>query len=385
MPRSPHPHDAYRLIGGAGDDAVAHGLANAAWYQCPVPRPLMKDLMKRRDGRAILDTMLWFTAIGVAGALAVWAWTLQSWWALPAFLLYAGLYAGPADSRWHECGHGTAFKTRWMNDTLYQVAAFMLLRQPTVWRWSHARHHTDTLVTGRDPEIAVPRPPSLLYLGLALFNLRGGLRELRAVLRHARGTVGAAEATFVPATEHRKVVREARAWLALYAAIAVACVATRSILPALLVGPVPALAGAWLYLFFGLPQHAGLPENVLDHRLNCRTVYMNPVFRFLYWNMNYHVEHHMFPMVPYHALPRLHDAIRADCPTPYPNMLSAYREIVAAVLRQRRDPTYCVRRELPPQAGPARFAPVATAAPATPVPSQPGDSDAPMDSGLLVR
>ena len=63
---------------------------------------------------------------------------------------------------------------------------------------------------------------------------------------------------------------------------------------------------------FGLTQHAGLAEDVLDHRLNSRTVYMNPVFRFLYWNMNYHVEHHMFPMVPYHALPALHAEMKAD-------------------------------------------------------------------------
>ena len=53
----------------------------------------------------------------------------------------------------------------------------------------------------------------------------------------------------------------------------------------------------------GLLQHGGLAEDVLDHRLNSRTVYMNPVSRWIYWNMNYHVEHHMFPMVPYHALP----------------------------------------------------------------------------------
>ena len=51
----------------------------------------------------------------------------------------------------------------------------------------------------------------------------------------------------------------------------------------------------------GLLQHGGLADNVTDHRLNSRTVYMNPVSRFIYWNMNYHVEHHMFPMVPYHA------------------------------------------------------------------------------------
>ena len=41
-----------------------------------------------------------------------------------------------------------------------------------------------------------------------------------------------------------------------------------------------------------------------------RTVYMNPVLRFLYWNMNYHIEHHMFPMVPYHALPKLHEEMK---------------------------------------------------------------------------
>ena len=29
-------------------------------------------------------------------------------------------------------------------------------------------------------------------------------------------------------------------------------------------------------IIYGLTQHAGLAEDVLDHRLNCRTVYMNP-------------------------------------------------------------------------------------------------------------
>ena len=57
----------------------------------------------------------------------------------------------------------------------------------------------------------------------------------------------------------------------------------------------------------------------------------------------------MFPMVPYHALPRLHAAIKDECPPAYPSNLAAYREIIPALLRQRRDPTYYVRRELPAQ------------------------------------
>src|SRR2546430_853233 len=77
------------------------------------------------------------------------------------------------------------------------------------------------------------------------------------------------------------------------------------------------LFGSGLTVTYGMTQHAGLAENVLDHRLNCRTVYMNPVHRYLYWNMNYHVEHHMFPLVPYHALPQLHELVKDDCPKPY--------------------------------------------------------------------
>ncbi len=88
------------------------------------------------------------------------------------------------------------------------------------------------------------------------------------------------------------------------AVVAALSIALHSWIPAMLVG-LPTLYGGWLTIVFGVTQHAGLSEDVLDHRLNSRTIYMNPVSRFLYWNMNYHVEHHMFPMVPYHALPAL--------------------------------------------------------------------------------
>jgi fatty acid desaturase len=104
----------------------------------------------------------------------------------------------------------------------------------------------------------------------------------------------------------------------------------------------------------GLLQHGGLADNVTDHRLNSRTVYMNPINRFIYWNMNYHVEHHMFPMVPYHALPRLHKAIKHDLPEPNRSIFDAYREMIPAFLRQLRYEDYYVRRALPPTARPYR-------------------------------
>ena len=334
----------YSLIGAETRRAEERGLASAEWYATPIPRKQLKELMKRSDGPAIRDTAIWIAALILFGGAGVYFW--GHWLAVPCFIVYGVLYGSSSDSRWHECGHGTAFKTRWMNDAVYNLACFMIMREPTVWRWSHTRHHTDTIIVGRDPEIAVPRPPDILGILLNLFAIRSSIAALRKLALHARGRLDAEEATFIPEMERHKVYRTARTYLALLAAVAVLSVGLHSWLPAMLIG-LPTLYGGWLVIVFGLTQHAGLSEDVLDHRLNSRTVYMNPISRFLYWNMNYHVEHHMFPMVPYHALPALHEAIKAECPPAYPSLLAAYREIIPAVLRQVRDPEYHVVRVLP--------------------------------------
>ena len=108
---------------------------------------------------------------------------------------------------------------------------------------------------------------------------------------------------------------EARAFLAVLGGVVVWSLAVGSIVPLLFIG-LPSFYGAWMLWFFATTQHAGLREDVLDHRLNTRTVYMNPVLRFLYLNMNYHLEHHLFPTVPYHALPGLHREVASHLPRP---------------------------------------------------------------------
>jgi len=169
----------------------------------------------------------------------------------------------------------------------------------------------------------------------------------------AAGNISPAEKTFIPEQEQPKAIRIARIWTAIYAATIVVALYFGSFLPLMLVG-LPRLYGAWHHVMTGLLQHGGLADNVIDHRLNSRTVYMNPVSRFIYWNMNYHVEHHMFPMVPYHALPRLHEMIKHDLPAPTPSILAGYREMIPAFLRQLRYENYFIKRELPATARPYR-------------------------------
>ncbi len=340
----PVPRPDYSLTGVNAKLAIEKGLAEADWYQCDVPRESMRDLLVRRDGPAIRDTILWFALI-LGSGYATWAlW--GSWWAILPYAIYAVLYASTSDSRWHESGHGTAFKTDWMNNVLYEIASFMVMRESTVWRWSHNRHHSDTIIVGRDPEIAVPLPPDLTAILMAFFNLRGYPRYFGGVARHCVGRMSAPEKTFIPATEFPRIYRAARIYAIIYASVIAFSIYERSVLPLLFIG-LANLFGTWLMPTYGLTQHAGLAENVLDHRLNCRTIYMNPVHRYLYWNMNYHVEHHMFPLVPYHALPRLHATVKQDCPTPYASLFNAWCEIIPTLLKQTKDPAYHVKRRLP--------------------------------------
>lgn len=333
-----------RVIGiteGSFEDRV-----EGQWFSATVDRKAFKALMKRSDDRALRDCAIWLGAMalfGVAGAL-----TWGTVWCVPAFLCYGVLYSA-SDHRAHEFSHGTPFRTRWINECFYTLSAFMTLHEGVYWRWSHSRHHTDTLQVGLDPEIAIPRPPDVPGILLDFFYIKSGYTQIRYIVAHAFGRLSEEGLHFVPPAERARVFWNSRLYLAIFALVAAACLACHSILPAMYV-VLPRFYGGFIAQLFNITQHAGLEEDILDHRLNTRTFRMNPVFQFLYMNMNYHIEHHMFPMVPFYNLPALHEMIEDQCPPVYPSIWAVYREIIPAILRQVKEPTYYVRRVLPPGA-----------------------------------
>jgi Na+-transporting NADH:ubiquinone oxidoreductase subunit F len=334
----------YSLLGKDAALAMEKGLVDARWYATRIPKQKMRELLERRDGPAIRDTLLWFLLLLFSAYSIYRLW--GSWWVLIPIAIYGVLYATVSDSRWHESSHGTAFKTDWMNNALYELSSFMVRRESIPWRWSHARHHSDTIIVGRDLEIAVQRPADLTAIFLNFFNLTVLPKYVRGVLLHSLGKMMPEELTYIPEREHGKIFLRARTYLIIYLSAFAVSIVTGSWLPLIFI-VLPNVYGSWLTVTYGLTQHAGLAENVLDHRLNTRTVYMNFINNYLYWNMGYHVEHHMFPLVPYHALPKLHELIKADCPPVYNGLVEAYREIIPTLFRQVKDPTYYVKRQLP--------------------------------------
>ena len=345
----------YSLTGVEGELARQKGLVEAEWYACHVPRQTMKQLMIRRNGPALRDTFIWFVMLIGSGYLLYLSW--GSWWVIPALIAYAIIQNLPAVSRFHELMHGTPFKTAWLNETMYQITAFMSAIPATLYRWSHVRHHTDTIIVGRDREYFAERPPNGKGLLLYTLGYLGFINSFKGMIRHSIGYVNSDEKSFIPESAFRKLFWEARIWVLIYIGLIAWCFAAGTILPLMYVGLVPLVLGSPAWAALTITQHGGLSEDVLDHRLNTRTFYTNPVLQFLYTNMNYHLEHHMFPMVPYYNLPKLHEIIKSDCPRAYPSFWSAFVEGLKAVYRQRKEPTYTPVRPLPASARPFRYHP----------------------------
>jgi fatty acid desaturase len=85
MSQTPSRRD-YSLVGRDAEAAVAGGLAAAEWYHTDIPRKQMKELMKRSDGPAIRDTLVWVGLLIASGVGGSWYW--GEVWCVPFWLCY---------------------------------------------------------------------------------------------------------------------------------------------------------------------------------------------------------------------------------------------------------------------------------------------------------
>ena len=79
-----------------------------------------------------------------------------------------------------------------------------------------------------------------------------------------------------------------------------------------------------------MTQHLAAKVDTKDHRLSTYSVRINPILSFLYWNMEYHLEHHMYPMVPSYNLKKLRKEIDSELPKPFNSLFDFYRKVLPA-------------------------------------------------------
>lgn len=219
----------------------------------------------------------------------------------------------------HEACHGLLFSNRRINDLIGDIfVAYPLGMSIDLYRVAHLVHHRHTN-TARDYDYRVQRKDPDQHFP------KSGRQMIRLLLRSLLGL------------NFYRVARAGRVWSPLanfhnprrFGFDYRLSLRLRYVVWALLVYSL-VLASPWRWQILGLfliPQfiwanvfnriramaeHVGVPD---ERELNgTRTVIPNMVDRFFIGplNVGYHLEHHLFPSVPWHNLRRLHRHLMAD-------------------------------------------------------------------------
>ena len=324
---------------------VTQGSQHKKWTRIKVDPQLLKPLMVREDARPLRDMAAWLGLMGLCACVTI-LW-YESWWFILPYYLYTVLYSTGSQSREHETGHGTAFKTKILNQFFFELTSFMVLRESFLRTKSHDIHHQHTILTAQDPEIVTPSPPNYRALILNLFMIERSFKGLRDLCVHSLNRLTEKDRANGFQSLPAGALIKARLWIAILLLVGAAAFYFSSWIPLLLIGPLPTMLGGTLRHLFALSQHVGLAQNVYDHRMNTRTIYLGPITGFLYLNMQYHLEHHLYPNVPYYHLPALHQVIKDKCPPAYHGLWPVFAEMLPVLWRQRSEPGYHIQRPLP--------------------------------------
>ncbi len=325
------------------------------WYRTPLPREVLASLNQRSDWLAWLQTLGFLGLLALSGGSAVYAVGRAPWWVVLLILFVHGTFYAFLLNAFHEFVHNSVFKGRALNSLFLSIISFIGWANPVAFWASHQEHHKFTLHPPYDLEVVLPQKITLQsLLQSALINPWDLWFRLKLLGRLSLGRLqGPWENYLFPpeaVAQRRALFNWSRIILGGHALIVIVSLYFGWWMIPVVVTFAPFYGGLLQWLCNNT-QHVGLQAEVNDYRLCTRSFLTNPVVQFLYWHMNYHIEHHMFAAVPCYHLGKLHRALAYDLPPTSVGLYQTWKEIIAILKKQAQDPTYEYVAPLPARTG----------------------------------
>lgn len=288
-------------------------MSDAYSKEIPVKLPsnVLKELSEINQARTVFHLALHWLGIAAAIVLAT------KYFSLPVYLLavaWIGARQHALGVLMHDGSHYRLFKNRSLNDWLTDLfCSWPLLVEVDGFRRSHWPHHRKPN-TSEDP-VWMDRqtkhwefPKTRWQLAKLLGKDLLGLRTIDQLLRIRKLTAGKAAKLETARRPYYTVVR-----IAFYVVLATALTYFGVWKEYLLFWIVPIFT--WLQFVLRLraiAEHYAV-ENV--HSLNITRTTIPSILDLLFigpCNVGYHIEHHLYPSVPFYRLPELHAHLMKD-------------------------------------------------------------------------
>ena len=265
----------------------------------------LKALSARSNARGLAHAAL-HLALLAGSATLVWLARETIWLLLPALLLH-GWFLVALFAPVHETVHMTAFASRRLNLVVGWLAALPGLMDWHFYQQFHFAHHRHTQDLARDPELHPPPPATRLAYLWRLAGLESMARKVVALARLAGGDV--ARYRYIEPGTRARVTASARLMVAAYVLLVSGAALAGALDLLLLYWIVPLLLAQPLLRGWLTAEHTGCAHSA-DGLANTRTTEAGWLMRLSTWNMSFHAEHHLWPSIPFHALPAAHSRIR---------------------------------------------------------------------------
>jgi len=317
------------------------------WRRPPVEREVLKELSRRSTFNGLVRILL-FAAIMVGmGIATAYVARVNIWLAIPFLYAYYFLY-GFWVAIGHELQHGTAFqvKHQWINTIFLYLVQTLMWNSPRYAVVSHRLHHRYTMVRGWDPETDWPEVITTQWLRryfrrliLQILVVGAPAALYQDVKRQVERVAGRKDWMMREHCTDEDVAAirwESAAILAAHAAVVAVAIVFRAWELIALV-TLAWQIGRPFEQFWHATKHIGRPYNVNDHRLNTRSIRVSWFIKQIFWGLDDHVDHHLYPGVPSRNLPRLHTLIEKDLPEP-DNVFGCWAEMFEITKQKDADP-----------------------------------------------
>jgi fatty acid desaturase len=258
--------------------------------------------------------------------------------AIPLLYIYYFFY-GFVVAIGHELQHKTVFASSfdWFSEILFFIIQVILWNSPRYARISHKLHHRYTMVRDVDPETAWPEIISVNWLRKTLLSFLLRILVVGAVLELFNSfklqfsrVLGKKDQMMRNHCSDKDIVViriESLAILMIHLSIIIGAILFRK-WELIVFITLAWQIGSAIEVLWHATEHIGRIYNVNDHRLNTRSIKVNPLIKLIFWGLDDHVDHHLFPAVPSRNLPKLHSILAKDLAKPR-NLIGCWKEMFA--------------------------------------------------------